>query len=198
MPKNDLDNEKELVSQLKNGSKEAFGIVYGFYSNALYSKILKMTKDQTVSDDLLQEIFIKIWERRESINQSYSFKGWIYKIAENSIYDHYRKLSRDTKLRSQLMVTFSEIYDQADDYLMDKERERLLNAAIAQLPPQRQMIFKLCKLEGKSYAEAADLLQISSSTVSGQLVKATKSVKDFVFFNSKEFLVFCIAVYLKR
>lgn len=198
MPKNDLDNEKELVSQLKNGSKEAFGIVYGFYSNALYSKILKMTKDQTVSDDLLQEIFIKIWERRESINQSYSFKGWIYKIAENSIYDHYRKLSQDTKLRSQLIFTFSEIYDQADDYLMDKERERLLNAAIAQLPPQRQMIFKLCKLEGKSYAEAADLLQISSSTVSGQLVKATKSVKDFVFFNSKEFLVFCIAVYLKR
>lgn len=198
MPQNDLDNEKELVSQLKSGSKEAFRIVYGFYSNALYSKILKMTKDQTVSDDLLQDVFIKIWERRGSINQSYSFKGWVYKIAENSIYDYYRKLSQDAKMRSQLIATFSEIYDQADDYLLDKERENLLNAAIAQLPPQRQMIFKLCKLEGKSYAEAADLLQISSSTVSGQLVKATKSVKDFVFFNSREFLVFCIAIYLKK
>ncbi|MFW0715292.1 RNA polymerase sigma factor [Pedobacter sp. N23S346] len=198
MLKNDLENEKQWISQLKNGDKHAFEVIYSHYCNSIYSKILKMTKDESIADDLLQDIFVKIWERKESIVEEYSFKGWIYKIAENSVFDYYRKLSQDVKLRSQLIITFAEIYEQTEDYLFDQERNKILTEAIQQLPTQRQIIFKLCKLDGKSYAEVAEMLGISSSTVSGQMVKAMKAIKDHVFYNSREFLVFFLAIYFRN
>lgn len=194
----DLEKEYEWIFQLKNGNKHAFKVIYEHYSKGIFSKLLRMTKDETISDDLLQEIFIKVWERKAHINQDYSFKGWIYKIAQNSVFDYYRKLSQDEKLRTQLTITFADLYEHTDEYLFEKERYQILNEAILQLPAQRQIIFKRCKLEGKSYADVAESLNISVSTVSGQMVKAMKSIKDYVFYNSKEFLLFCLAIYFKR
>ena len=197
MLKNNLENEVQWISQLKNGNKQAFEVIYQFYSNSIYSKIIKMTKDEAVADDLLQDIFVKIWERRAFINEEFSFRGWIYKIAENCVYDYYRMLSQDAKMREKLLSTFAEMYNHTEDYILNKERGKMLDDALLQLPPQRQAIFKLCKLDGKSYAEAAEILNISPSTVSGQLVKATKTIKDHIFYNSKEFLIFCITMYFK-
>ena len=197
MLKNNLENETEWIFKLKNGNKQAFEVIYQFYSNSIYSKIIKMTKDQAVADDLLQDIFVKIWERRSFIKEEFSFRGWIYKIAENCVYDYYRMVSQDAKMREKLIGTFAEMYNHTEDYILNKERSKMLNDALAQLPPQRQAIFKLCKIDGKSYAEAAEILNISASTVSGQLVKATRTIKDHIFFNSKEFLIFCITMYFK-
>lgn len=197
MLKNNLENETEWIFQLKNGNKQAFEVIYQYYSNSIYSKIIKMTKDEAVADDLLQDIFVKIWERRSFINEAFSFRGWIYKIAENCVYDYYRMLSQDAKMREKLISTFAEMYNHTEDYILNKERSKMLNDALAQLPPQRQAIFKLCKIDGKSYAEAAEILNISASTVSGQLVKATRAIKDHIFFTSKEFLIFCITMYFK-
>lgn len=157
-----------------------------------------MTKVSAVADELLQDIFLKVWENREQINEDLSFQAWLYRIAENSVYDYYRRLARDVKMREHTLRTFAQLYNHTEDYILNKERSQLLEKALSRLPPQRQLIFKLCRLEGKSYEEAATLLNISTSTVSNQLVKATKNIKDYVFFHSKEFLVFIIALYLKR
>ncbi len=191
-------DERRLLSLLKEGDRTAFDAIYHFYSNPIYSRILAMTKVSAVADELLQDIFLKVWENREQINEDLSFQAWLYRIAENSVYDYYRRLARDLKMREHTLRTFAELYNHTEDYILNKERSQLLEKALSRLPPQRQLIFKLCRLEGKSYEEAATLLNISTSTVSNQLVKATKNIKDYVFFHSKEFLVFIIALYLKR
>ncbi|EDM34112.1 RNA polymerase ECF-type sigma factor [Pedobacter sp. BAL39] len=191
-------DERRWLSLLKEGDRTAFDTIYHFYSNPIYSRILAMTKVSAVADELLQDIFLKVWENREQINEDLSFQAWLYRIAENSVYDYYRRLARDAKMREHTLRTFAELYNHTEDYILNKERSQLLEKALSRLPPQRQLIFKLCRLEGKSYEEAATLLNISTSTVSNQLVKATKNIKDYVFFHSKEFLVFIIALYLKR
>jgi RNA polymerase sigma-70 factor (family 1) len=193
-----FEDEQNCISLLKKGNRTAFDAIYKFYSNRLYNHMLAMIKLPEVTDELVQDIFLKVWEKKADINESLSFQAWLYKIAENIAYDYYRRLALDVKMRNHMLETYAELYNQTEDYILNKERTQLLDKAIAQLPPQRQLVFKLCRMEGKSYEEAASLLNISPSTVSNQLVKATKNIKDYVFFNSREFILFIIALYLQK
>jgi len=156
-----------------------------------------MVKIAEIADELLQDVFLKVWLNRASIDADRPFAPWLYTIARNTVFEYYRRLALDKKMQAHLTATFVEFYNQTEDYILNKERNIALQEAIDQLPPQRKEIFQLCRIEGKSYKEAAELLHISPSTVSNQLVSATKSVKDYIFLNSKEFLVFMIAMYLK-
>ncbi|MEJ2884093.1 RNA polymerase sigma factor [Pedobacter sp. GR22-6] len=198
MVNDNFADERHWLSLLKNGERRAFDAIYQHYSHPIYARILAMTKLPELADELLQDIFLKVWEMHDRIDESLSFQAWIYKIAEHTVYDHYRKMARDAKMREHLLRNFAELYYHTEDYILNKERINLLEKALQRLPAQRQLIFKLCRIEGKSYEEAAAILNISTSTVSNQLVKATKSIKDFVFFNSREFLIFMIAFYLRK
>ncbi len=151
-----------------------------------------MVKDTDVAEELLQDVFLKVWNSREKIDIERSFKSWIYAIAINTVYDHYRKLSRDARLQQELINQFSEIYQSADDDFIYEQRRELLEKALHEMPPQRLAVFKLCKLQGKSYQEAALELSISPSTVSNQLVQATKFLKNYIF-NSKPLTILILS-----
>jgi len=194
-----LDNEEvRYLDGLKNGQRSAFDFIYKKYSKPLLSRLQRMVKSPEIVDELLQDIFLKVWTNRGDIDLDKSFKGWIFTIAQTTVFTYYRKLALDKKMQKHLLEVFVEFYEQTEDYIFNKERTQLLSSAIEQLPPQRKEIFKLCRIEGKSYQEAAELLSISPSTVSNQLVSATKSVKRYVFFHCQEFLLFCIAAYFKH
>lgn len=193
------DNEELLyLDGLKNGQRAAFDFVYKKYSKLLLPRIQRMVKSPEIVDELMQDVFLKVWTNRAEIDLNKSFKGWIFIIAQTTVFSYYRKLALDKKMQKHLLEAFVEFYDQTEDYIFNKERTQLLKDAIEQLPAQRREIFQLCKMEGKSYQEAATLLSISPSTVSNQLVSATKSIKRYVFFHSQEFLLFCIAAYLRH
>lgn len=200
MSEEQLQDQEELgyLDGLKKGERAAFDFVYKKYSKPLLQRLQRMVKLPEIVDELLQDIFLKVWTNRETIDLDKSFKGWIFTIAQTTVYTYYRKLALDKKMQQHTLDVFVEFYEQTEEYLFNKERIQLLNNAVDQLPPQRKEIFRLCKIEGKSYQEAAEQLAISPSTVSNQLVSATKSVKRYVFFHSKEFLVFCIAAYFRH
>ncbi|QNN44595.1 RNA polymerase sigma factor [Pedobacter roseus] len=199
MSPDNLHDKEELkyLEDLKDGHRDAFDFIYVRYSKMLLPKMQRMVKLNEVVDELLQDVFLKVWLNRAKIDLDQSFKGWIFTIAQNTVYGYYRSLAQDVKMQKHLLETFAEFYDQTEDYIFNKERVELLNQAIEKLPAQRKEIFKLCRIEGKSYQEAAEILSLSPSTVSNQLVSATKYIKRYVFFHSQEFIVFCIAAYLK-
>jgi len=200
MSPDNLHDKEELkyLEDLKDGQQYAFDFIYARYSKMLLPKMQRMIKLNEVVDELLQDVFVKVWLNRAEIDVNKSFKAWIFTIAQNTIYAYYRKLALDVKMQRHLLETFAEFYDQTEAYIFNKERVELLNQAIEKLPPQRKEIFKLCRIEGKSYQEAAEILSLSPSTVSNQLVSATKYIKRYVFFHAQEFIVFCIAAYLKH
>ncbi|MGM9475735.1 RNA polymerase sigma factor [Pedobacter sp. GSP4] len=200
MSPDNLHDKEELkyLEDLKDGQQYAFDFIYARYSKMLLPKMQRMIKLNEVVDELLQDVFVKVWLNRAEIDVNKSFKAWIFTIAQNTVYAYYRKLALDVKMQRHLLETFAEFYDQTEAYIFNKERVELLNQAIEKLPPQRKEIFKLCRIEGKSYQEAAEILSLSPSTVSNQLVSATKYIKRYVFFHAQEFIVFCIAAYLKH
>jgi RNA polymerase sigma-70 factor (ECF subfamily) len=199
MSPDNLHDKEELkyLEDLKDGRRDAFDFIYARYSKMLLPKMQRMVKLNEVVDELLQDVFLKVWLNRAKIDLDQSFKGWIFTIAQNTVYGYYRRLAQDVKMQKHLLETFAEFYDQTEDYIFNKERVELLNQAIEKLPAQRKEIFKLCRIEGKTYQEAAEILSLSPSTVSNQLVSATKYIKRYVFFHSQEFIIFCIAAYLK-
>ena len=181
-------DEKELLLLLLNGNEQAFEKIYRLYSSRLYGNLLKLVKSETEAQEILQDVFLKIWENRQNIDIEKSFRSYLFKIAENKVVDFFRKVARDKKREAELISLATNEYVPVEELLQSDEKAAILQKAIDSLPPQRQQVFRLCKLEGKSYKEVSEQLGISVSTISDHIVKATKSIRDY-FENNEQALL---------
>ena len=185
------NNEKEILLELLKGSEQAFEKIYKIYSGRLYGSLLKLVKSESEAQEILQDVFLKIWDNRQNIDVEKSFRSYLFKIAENKVYDFFRKAARDKKKEAELMAIASSESLPDEDLLLSDENATILQKAIESLPAQRQQVFRLCKLEGKSYKEVSELLGISVSTISDHIVKATKAIRSY-FDNEKGLLTLFI------
>ncbi len=176
----ELYNERELLMLLKAGDESAFTAIYKLYSKPLLRKILRMVYDEDVAKELLQDLFMKIWEKRDQIDTSKSFRSFLYTVGVNLVYDHFRDTAKKNKLIAHLVNVAVEQYTHTEEGIIEKENLGLINAAVQQLPPQRKKVFILCRLEGKSYAEASAELNISTSTIHDHMVKANLLVRKYL------------------
>lgn len=173
-------NEHELLREFCEGDEAAFDFFYQMYSLRIYRKLLKMVKVDVIAQELLQDVFVKIWEKRHLVDPAQSFRSYLFRIAENSVFDFYRKLGRDEQLQYDIRMRTPEGYTHTEDVLSLKETENSINQAISQLSKKQKQVFILCKLEGKSYEEVSRLMGISISTVNGHIVNASKFIKNFL------------------
>jgi len=178
------NEEAVLLQRLQQGDTEAYITLYDQYYPSLYTYILHFINIPELAEDALQEVFIKIWEIRERINPELSFSGYLYRITRNHVFKLLKKISADAGLRLQVMQELQHQTEDADTQLLWKQYESLLHQAIAQLPPQRQKVFRLCREESKSYEEVAVELGISRNTVKEHMVLAMKSIKFFFYTNT--------------
>lgn len=177
MSDNSDKDEKNLIMQLKAGSTHAFETIYHAYKLRIAGNLYRLLKSEELVEEMMQDFFLKIWENRAKIDPEQSFRSYLFRVSENMVYDFFRKASRDSRLRDQLKVNYREFYTHVEEGILLKENNSRLSEAIALLPPQRRQIFILCKIEGKSYKEAGELLGISPSTVNNQLLQANKFLR---------------------
>jgi len=181
----DKENPNLLLQQLQKGSEQAFVKIYDTYSAPLYRNILRLVKDEEIAQELLQDLFLKVWERRAAIKLEGSFKSFLYKVSENLVYKHFRKIAQDNRLVEKLIASSVQYETNAEDSIVSRETSELLQKAIDNLSPQRKQIYTLCKLEGKSHEEVSKELGISTSTVNNHIVKANQAVKHFFLANTE-------------
>lgn len=170
--------EIQLLIALKSGERVAFEKIYQTYSPRIFLSILKMVKSVDDAQEILQDVFIKVWEKRELIDPEQSFKSYLFQISRFTVYNFIRKVNLDKKLKAYLCLENSELYTHIEENIACKENDQFIMNAIEELPNQRKQIYKLCKIEGKSYAEVSMQLGISSSTINDHIVKATKFLKQ--------------------
>lgn len=173
----DLINEQAYIRRISQGDAEAFHAVYLHYSPRIYGKLLRVLKSPDLAADILQDLFTIIWQKRGEIDPEKSFPAFLYKISDNLVIDLFRKAKRDQQLISQLLQASTASQENTEEWLFRKENETWLAKAIESLPPQRQLVFKLCKLENKSHEEVGRLLNISRATVNNHLVKAIQNLR---------------------
>ncbi len=170
--------ERELLSRLRSGDEKAFEQFYKNYGRRIFGNILKMVKDQEIAQELLQDVFVKVWENRSVIDIDRSFKSYLFTISRNLVYNHLKRISLERQIEAYLSSNRSELYSHIEEDLFFEETEQAFKKAVADLPPKRQQIFIMCKIEGKSYEEVSALQDVSVSTINDHVVKGVRFVKE--------------------
>lgn len=171
-------NEHLLLQRLRDGDASAFEILYNSYKTRLAANLFKLLKSWDQVEETLQELFVRVWQNRSRIDPDKSFQAYLYRIAINLVNDYYRKVASDRELVNKLWENVSALY--TPETLQEQIRaDEELMRTIEKLPERRMLVFKLCKLEGKSYAEVSKFLQISEAAVNDHITKANK----FIFEN---------------
>lgn len=172
------ERERELLILLNQGSEPAFAELYKLYSVRILKKLILLLKDEAIAMDVLQDVFMKIWEKRDTLDPEKSFAAFLFQIAENRVTDLFRRAKTNQKLLDHIIHASTELYFQTDDFVNGKESSKVLQQVIDKLPARRKEIFLLCKMEGKSYEEVAQMLQISTGTVNDHMVKALRHIRE--------------------
>lgn len=176
-------NEPELLEALRQGSEFAFTRLYHHYSLPLYHNILSMVKDPHTAEELVQDVFSKIWKQKASIAIEKKFAGYLFVMARNRVFDFFQQVTRDQALYDKIRAIASENYDHIEQALFAKENADLLRRAIDTLPPQRRKAFELCKLEGLTYRQASEEMGISLSTLKDHMVNALEAIRLYISKN---------------
>ncbi len=159
----------DLLRMLRDGNATAFGKIYEIFAPALYRRLLRLLKDIDIVEEVLQDTFLKLWEKRADIDPEQAFTTYLYRIADHLAIDVFRRISRDKALQQDLWASTVSFYPHTEETFLAKEQQQLISTAIERLPPKRKQILILCKPEDKSCQEVAELMGISASTVSNRL-----------------------------
>ena len=174
---NNLFDEKQTLLELSKGSEEAFEKIYKLLGQRIYIKLCRLLKSEVIAEEILQDVFLTIWNNRSKLKLEKSFYSYIFCIATNKCYDYFRAMKRNKKLLIDLNL-LSIYSDTSEEGAPDKGNYEILHDAIELLPPKRKIIFKLCKIECKSYEQISSEMGVSFSTISDHIVKANRFIKS--------------------
>lgn len=169
-------NERELILLLKQGSREAFTTLYRQYWKQVYNFSRLYLTRTDISEEVVQEVFIKVWETREFLREDDHFKGLLFIITRNFVFNQHRKNLNEDFYKVTVLAALEEPYDMEEEIDANDLRE-YIDRLIDELPPRRREIFNLSRKEQKSYKEIALLLGISEKTVENQISEALKYLR---------------------
>jgi len=190
-------DEKFLLLQLKNGDERSFEILYNNYKFRIAGNLFKLLKSDDLVKEVLQELFFKIWEARAQIDPEKSFKSYLFRIGENLVYDYFRKVAKDKRLLAKIVASSSELYFHIEEDMVGKEEVQRLQQAIDLMPPQRKMVFTLCKLEGKSYKEVENIMGINAKTISSHMLQANRFLRTYFKDSSTLTISVVLSIFFK-
>ena len=177
MQKTNLIVNKETIEKLKSGDMVAFDIIYRKYSPKLFGFIFNIIKVELDAEEIMQEVFMKIWETRDKIETYASFDSFLFTIAYNKSISLIRKKITEQKY-VDFLKTLPELSEPAAiDDLQFLELNEQINSLIQKLPPRQKEVFLLSREKELTYKEIAAQLNISKNTVENHMVKAIRYLR---------------------
>lgn len=168
--------EKDLLRQLKQSDHKAFTLLYERYWRQVYNFCRLYLCNRSAAEEVVQEVFVKIWESRESIKEEENFKGLLFIITRNRIFNEHRKSVNEDFYKMTVLSAMEDSYNMEEE-IEARSLSEYIDRLIEELPPRRREIFNLSRKEHKSYKEIAGLLRISEKTVENQIGEALKHLK---------------------
>lgn len=167
--------------QAAAGNQDAFARIFETHRQRLYTYLLGITKAAEVAEDILVDVFMKLWIGREMLPRIESLEGFLHKVAYNKAMDFFKTTARHARLQQVYAQRLSEREERSlEDWLIDEECRRILQNAINQLPPQRKLIYTLSREQGLTHEEIANALQLSRSTVKSTIMAATRTISEYL------------------
>lgn len=171
--------ECEILKLLAKGDRTAFDKIYVQYSPAIYSCAIRFLKDEMKSKDLVQELFAKLWEERKKFEAIQNLRAYLLAMSRNLAIRYLREIATESLAREQwVQHTHQFNENRTEDLLSHRELEQLLNDVIALLPPQQRKVYYLARIEGLTYTNISDRLNISTVTVKQHMIAANRFVRE--------------------
>lgn len=184
--------ETTLLQAVSEGNETAFRTLYDAYFHRLSAYIFKLCKSPVATEEIVQDIFIKIWESRKSLASVSIPEAYIFSMARNKAIDYLRKLAKETGLIRVLKEQLPSSVNETEDRLNAEDLRRLIEEALQGLSPQKRKIFQLSRAEGLDHDEIAKAMQLSKSTVKNHLSQTLQHVREHIGTkaNPETFLLF--------
>lgn len=187
-------NEEEILYRISNGEESAFGQLVNQYSDLLGNYIFKLTHSREQAEEIVQDVFLKIWMTRESLTNVKNFRVWLYVISKNQSLNALRKTIQERIKRAEWEQNTTASIENTDDW---KEQQLgLIDQAISQLPPQQKKAYLLSRKNGMKYKEIAREMNLSQETVKKYIQIAIYSISKYVE-NHFEFALLIFLFYKK-
>ncbi|MEG1564409.1 MAG: RNA polymerase sigma-70 factor [Bacteroides sp.] len=180
-------NEKQLLISLKEGDHKAFTALYNQYWKQVYN-FCRLYVQEDLAEEVMQEVFVKLWTIRASIHEEDNFKGYLFIITRNIIFNQNRRSVYDAALKTTLMTAVEESCD-FEDEISANDLQECIERLIGEMPPQRQLIFNLSRKKYLSYREIAEKLNVSEKAVEQSIGRSLKYLKEHLSIMHIPFLL---------
>jgi RNA polymerase sigma factor (sigma-70 family) len=180
VPSDVIYNEKDLLNQVAQGDRAAFQALYTRYFTLVQRYISLFEPSRTSLDELTQDVFVRIWEKRARLAGVETFKGYLFMVTRNVVFNFIRALKVGHKMKNledsqEVLATHN-----PENELLLKQYYRIMQDAMGKLPPGRLKVLKMSIDDGLTLDEIADKLNISRSGVKKQLYAATAFVRQYL------------------
>lgn len=178
--------EKRFIRKLKEGDEKTLRAIYLKYHEELYTVALKYLRNKELAEDAVHDVFVKLWDNRDKLDQTGSLSGFLFTAIENHVLNmidaQRRKMGKQEKLSKE-----KEQDKKASDFVIRfSEYQQVYEEAVDKLPQARKKVFELRMKEGLTNDEVAQYLDISVNTVKSQFYKASKFIREYVSEHSDE------------
>lgn len=164
---------------LKEGDGQAFTELYDRYAYELMAYAVSLVKVQELAEDILQDVFTKLWDVKENLDIESNVRAYLYSVCRNRAWDVNKIVARNRDLIEELVLDYEPYSDPAIELSSEaKDFQKILAEAVTRLSPQRRRIYELCKLEKKSYVEVGKILGLSPHTVRNHVAQAVESMRE--------------------
>ena len=173
------ESEKILIDKLKQGDRPTFEHVFRTYYVPMCSYANRYLSDKSASEEVVQDLFCKIWFRRSELVINTSLKNYLLRATINHALNTVKRKEVDRKYVDYIGFKVEEAYSDTDD-LVQQELQRRISQGISSLPERRREIFEMSRFEGLRYEEIADRMKIKVKTVESQMVKALEFLRKYL------------------
>jgi RNA polymerase sigma-70 factor (ECF subfamily) len=191
-----VHNEKTLLLKVADGNESAFRELFHQYWDNIYGVALMFTKSKAMAEDVVQEIFLKIWIRREQLKEVEQFSNYLFIMTRNHVVSALRKHIRQQSFTNSLIEYFSVADITPENQLLTKETAQLIHQAIEQLPQQQKLVYQMTRKQDLSQEEIAAQLNISRNTVRNHMARALHSIRNYLEAHANELILFiCLIIF---
>lgn len=174
-------DERRLLEDIANGDQVAFAQLYDHYRPRVYTLAIRLTGSGATSEEIVQDVFLKLWIKRSTLTSINNFPGYIATVSQNTIYTALRNLSRyRQRTASYQSDTANDLFESdTEERLAQKEIDDIIDQAISRLSPQQKQVYHLIKKNGLTREQAALEMQVSAETIKSHLAQAVRHIRAY-------------------